>query len=113
MKNGVEDFVVESTPVLDLKKQGIPSASASFAPSSSASERVWDADRTEFDTDAGGESAVAALIGEHGETYPITTFPFVMGRGSECDLVLQGKGVSRRHAEIIFQSGRFVVNDLE
>lgn len=113
MKNGVEDFVVESTPVLDLKKQGIPSTSASFAPSSSASERVWDADRTEVYTDAEGESAVAALIGEHGETYPITTFPFVMGRGSECDLVLQGKGVSRRHAEIIFQSGRFVVNDLE
>lgn len=113
MKNGVEDFVVESTPVLDLKKQGLPSSSASSAASSPVSERAWDADRTEVYTDADGDSSVASLIGEHGEVYPITTFPFVMGRGAECDLVLQGKGVSRRHAEIIFQAGRFVVNDLE
>lgn len=106
MKNGVEDFVVESTPVLDLKKHGLPTQSASV-------EGSWDSDRTEVYADADGESAVASLVGDHGEVYPITTFPFVMGRGSECDLVLQGKGVSRRHAEIIFQAGRFVVNDLE
>lgn len=113
MKNGVEDFVVESTPVLDLKKQGFPSNSSNPMASSSVSERAWDADRTEVYTDADGDSSVASLIGEHGEVYPITTFPFVMGRGADCDLVLQGKGVSRRHAEIIFQAGRFVVNDLE
>lgn len=106
MKNGVEDFVVESTPVLDLKKHGI-------SPQSVAKDVNWDSDRTEVYSDAEGESAVASLIGDQGEIFPITTFPFVIGRGSECDLVLQGKGVSRRHAEIIFQSGRFVVNDLE
>ncbi|MEZ5511101.1 MAG: FHA domain-containing protein [Gammaproteobacteria bacterium] len=106
MKNGVEDFVVESTPVLDLKKHGLPTQSASV-------EGSWDSDRTEVYADADGESAVASLVGDRGEVYPITTFPFVMGRGAECDLVLQGKGVSRRHAEIIFQAGRFVVNDLE
>lgn len=106
MKNGVEDFVVESTPVLDLKKHGL-------SPQSVAKDANWDSDRTEVYSDADGEAAVASLIGEQGEVFPITTFPFVIGRGSECDLVLQGKGVSRRHAEIIFQSGRFVVNDLE
>lgn len=106
MKNGVEDFVVESTPVLDLKKGGLGQP----AP---AVDGNWDSDRTEVYTDSDSASSVAYLIGENGEHYPITTFPFVMGRGSECDLVLQGKGVSRRHAEIIFQSGRFVVNDLE
>lgn len=109
MKDGAEDFVVESTPVLDLKKHGL------IAPPtvSSVNEENWDSDRTEVYADVDGENAIASLIGEHGENYPITTFPFVMGRGSECDLVLQGKGVSRRHAEVIFQSGRFVVNDLE
>lgn len=106
MKNGVEDFVVESTPVLDLKKHGLP-------PQSLGKDANWDSDRTEVYSDAEGESAVASLIGDQGEVFPITTFPFVIGRGAECDLVLQGKGVSRRHAEIIFQSGRFVVNDLE
>lgn len=105
MKNGVEDFVVESTPVLDLKKNSLGPATTSGA--------NWDADRTEVYTDADNAGSVAFLTGENGESYPITTFPFVMGRGSECDLVMQGKGVSRRHAEIIFQSGRFVVNDLE
>lgn len=106
MKNGVEDFVVESTPVLDLKKGGL-------GQSVPAADANWDSDRTEVYTDSDSSSSVAYLAGENGEHYPITTFPFVMGRGSECDLVLQGKGVSRRHAEIIFQSGRFVVNDLE
>lgn len=109
MKDGAEDFIVESTPVLDLKKHGL-GVSASVAP---VNEESWDSDRTEVYADVDGVNAIAHLIGEQGESFPITTFPFVMGRGSECDLVLQGKGVSRRHAEIIFQSGRFVVNDLE
>ncbi len=109
MKNGVEDFAVESTPVLDLKKQG----SVAGQPGSSSNEVNWDADRTEVYSDGDADNAVASLMGEHGEVFPITTFPYVIGRGSECDLVLQGKGVSRRHAEIIFQAGRFVVNDLE
>src|SRR3990167_6650308 len=109
MKDGAEEFIVESTPVLDLKKHGL-GVSASVAP---VNEANWDSDRTEVYADVDGENAIAHLIGEQGENFPITTFPFVMGRGSECDLVLQGKGVSRRHAEIIFQSGRFVVNDLE
>lgn len=109
MKDSAEDFVVESTPVLDLKKHGLVASSAV----SPVNEENWDSDRTEVYADVDGENAMALLIGENGESYPITTFPYVMGRGSECDLVLQGKGVSRRHAEIIFQSGRFVVNDLE
>ena len=106
MKNGVEDFVVESTPVLDLKKHGLP-------PQGGSNDVQWDSDRTEVYSDADGDTSVASLIGDQGEVYPITTFPFVIGRGAECDLVLQGKGISRRHAEIIFQAGRFVVNDLD
>lgn len=108
MKQGVDDFVVESTPVLDLKKQNLSSA-----PQAHVSEPGWDADRTEVYADIDESDAVASLVADSGESYPITTFPFVIGRGSECDLVLQGKGISRRHVEIVFQSGRFVVNDLE
>jgi tetratricopeptide (TPR) repeat protein len=107
-QHGIDDFVVESTPVLDIKKQGLGVGSDS--PSSAPN---WDADRTEVYADIDESDVIATLSVENGESYPITTFPFVIGRGTECDLVLQGKGISRKHAEIIFQSGRFVVNDLE
>lgn len=109
MKQGLDEFIVESTPVLDLKKQSIDTESHT----PHISEPGWDADRTEVYADIDESDAIAALTSESGESYPITTFPFVMGRGSECDLVLQGKGISRKHAEIVFQSGRFVINDLE
>ncbi|MGC1509182.1 FHA domain-containing protein [Ketobacter sp.] len=109
MKQNLDGFVVESTPVLDIKKQGLGTSTAA----SSTSPGNWDSDRTEVYADVDASEAIASLVADNGETYPITTFPFVMGRGNECDLVLNGKGVSRRHAEIVFQSGRFVVNDLE
>lgn len=103
----VDDFIVESTPVLDIKKSNL---SAGVQPAASGQ---WDADRTEVYADIDDSDVIATLTAENGECYPITTFPFVIGRGNECDLVLNGKGISRKHAEIIFQSGRFVVNDLE
>lgn len=110
MKQNLDSFVVESTPVLDVKKQG-PGKSTDTTSNEAAVN--WDADRTEVYADVDADEAIASLVLDNGESFPITTFPFVMGRGNECDLVLTGKGVSRRHAEIVFQSGRFVVNDLE
>lgn len=109
MKQGLDDFIVESTPVLDLKKQSLDSSPGI----NHISEPGWDADRTEVYADIDESDAVACLKADTGESYPITTFPFVIGRGTECDLVLQGKGISRKHVEIVFQSGRFVINDLE
>ncbi|MEE2731832.1 MAG: FHA domain-containing protein [Pseudomonadota bacterium] len=110
MNQNSDNFVVESTPVLDLKKHGLEKSHSEpgLGPAQS-----WDADRTEVYADIEDSDAIASLIADSGESYPITTFPFIIGRGSECDLVLQGKGVSRKHAEIVFQSGRFVVNDME
>ncbi|MBA54656.1 MAG: hypothetical protein CMK89_09390 [Pseudomonadales bacterium] len=110
MNQNSDNFVVESTPVLDLKKHGLEKSHSEpgLGPAQS-----WDADRTEVYADIEDSDAIASLIADTGESYPITTFPFIIGRGSECDLVLQGKGVSRKHAEIVFQSGRFVVNDME
>lgn len=109
MKQGLDDFVVESTPVLDLKKHPVDSLPST----QHVSEPGWDSDRTEVYADIDESDAIATLTADSGESYPITTFPFVIGRGNECDLVLQGKGISRKHVEIVFQSGRFVVNDLE
>lgn len=99
MKQSPESFNVESTPVVDLKRSG-------------AAGLNWDNEKTEvYLEDEGAGSAY--LVNAEGDYVPISAFPFVIGRGNECDLVLNGKGISRKHVEIVFQSGRFVVNDLD
>ncbi|MDX1693499.1 MAG: FHA domain-containing protein [Ketobacteraceae bacterium] len=111
MKNGA-DIEVESTPVIDLNRHGlIDAANSSDDIEEGSLPGEWDNEKTEVYTDA-EEDGNAFLIDADGEPSPITAFPFVMGRGTECDMVLTGKGVSRKHAEVVFQSGRFVVNDL-
>lgn len=98
MKQESEQFKVEATPVIDLKKSPVSD--------------MWDNEKTEvyLEDEAGG---TAFLLTSEGDYIPISAFPFVIGRGNECDLVLNKKGMSRKHAEIVFQSGRFVVNDLD
>jgi len=99
MKQSPESFNVESTPVVDLKRSG-------------AAGLNWDNEKTEvYLEDEGAGSAY--LVNSEGDYVPISAFPFVIGRGNECDMVLNGKGISRKHVEIVFQSGRFVVNDLD
>ncbi len=110
MKQGSEDFLPESTPVIDLRKNGLP---PSIDSSANDPTQNWDNDKTEVYMDSDEDEASAFLIEPDGDQHPITAFPFVLGRGTECDLVLSGKGLSRKHVEIIFQSGRFVVNDLD
>lgn len=112
MKNRA-DIEVESTPVIDLNRHGLIDAANS---GDEEDEDIglpgeWDNEKTEVYSDA-EEEGNAFLIDANGEQFSITAFPYVLGRGNECDLVLTGKGVSRKHAEIVFQSGRFVVNDL-
>ncbi|OUS31244.1 hypothetical protein A9Q99_04400 [Gammaproteobacteria bacterium 45_16_T64] len=110
MKQGSDNFVPESTPVIDLRKNGLP---PSVDISANDPTQNWDNDKTEVYMDSDEDEATASLIDEDGDSHPITAFPFVLGRGTECDLVLSGKGLSRKHVEIVFQSGRFVVNDLD
>ncbi|PCJ29972.1 MAG: hypothetical protein COA99_18900 [Moraxellaceae bacterium] len=110
MKQGSEEILSESTPVIDLRKNGLPE---SFDAGANDPTQNWDNDKTEVYFDSDDDQGSASLTDAEGESHPITAFPFIMGRGTECDLVLTGKGLSRKHIEIIFQSGRFVVNDLE
>lgn len=119
MTSSQEDFIVESTPVVDLKATGLVQPSEgrtepTFNESSSGVSSLshWDSEKTEVLTDADAD-AVAWLADETGQKFVIGKFPFFLGRSNECDVVLSGKGVSRKHAEIVFQSGRLVVNDLE
>lgn len=112
MKQGIDGFSTESTPVLNVKKPGAPKP-PSEPVKTVASPVHWKSDNTEVYTDFEEDEAVASLIAPSGESYPISRFPFILGRGEDCDLVLYGKGVSRQHAEIVLQSGHFVINDLK
>ncbi len=46
------------------------------------------------------------------QTYPLTKAPFVIGRTEECDCPIPNTRISRRHAEILLESGVYRVHDL-
>lgn len=122
------DFVVESTPVLANGKrsestlnngdddQGIQDFNFGFTVEDDDDDDavIWDSEKTEVLADLVGEGDLAPrFVDREGNQESIIQFPFYIGRGQDCDMVLSGKGISRRHAEIIFESGRFVIKDLE
>jgi S-DNA-T family DNA segregation ATPase FtsK/SpoIIIE len=47
-----------------------------------------------------------------GHTLPLRAGRMILGRGSDCDLVLRGAGVSRRHAEVLVGADAVAVRDL-
>lgn len=44
--------------------------------------------------------------------HPVDRLPFVLGRGSDADLRLDDKGVSRRHLQLSMQGGAVVASDM-
>lgn len=47
------------------------------------------------------------------EEYTIQTFPVTLGKGSMCDIILQGnKAISRKHAQILQEDEHFYLKDL-
>ncbi|SDQ22646.1 DUF3662 and FHA domain-containing protein [Quadrisphaera sp. DSM 44207] len=47
-----------------------------------------------------------------GHRYQVTGDRTVLGRGSDCDVVLDDPGVSRRHAEVVLDGARAAIHDL-
>jgi len=62
--------------------------------------------------EAPGGARVAALALEDGHRVPVTDQRVVIGRMSECEIVLSDPNVSRRHAEVRRDTDEFVVVDL-
>ena len=56
---------------------------------------------------------VLSLDNELLEEGEIDTFPFVVGRGADCDLCLDKHGISRRHLEIVDLPEGIVIHDLK
>lgn len=50
--------------------------------------------------------------GEQAREIPLERFPLVVGRGIDCDVLLEDRWVSRRHCQIEEQQGMLVVRDL-
>ncbi len=48
-----------------------------------------------------------------GQRWTIEAEQFLIGRGSDCQLVLPERQVSRHHVRIVRESGRFVLQDLD
>jgi len=45
-------------------------------------------------------------------SFPIEKGEYIIGRSAECDFVLDGKEVSRCHARIFYEDGKFKIEDL-
>ncbi len=48
-----------------------------------------------------------------GERWIINREKFVIGRGSDCEIILPERQVSRYHAEILYDGGRYSLHDFE
>jgi len=60
-----------------------------------------------------GELPNTYFTDDKGKVYNVTRTPFLIGRSKECDLVINVKGVSRRHAELTYGGGHFILRDLD
>jgi hypothetical protein len=65
------------------------------------------ADRTDR-----GAQLVMIEKGKAGKAFPLSKDRVIIGRLGESDLVLSDPGVSRRHAEVRREDGRYVITDL-
>ena len=73
----------------------------------------FEEDHTEVIMDEDVELPNTYFTDEQGKVFHVRRTPFLIGRSKECDLVINVKGVSRRHAELSFGAGHFVVRDLD
>src|SRR5687767_14416174 len=56
---------------------------------------------------------LTVIVGEHpGRVYALLAPSVTLGRGAECGIRLEGDGVSRTHAKISRQSGKYTIEDL-
>jgi diguanylate cyclase (GGDEF)-like protein len=60
------------------------------------------------------EASIVVVYGtETGRRLPLTTHDFMIGRSTKCDLLIDQKDVSRKHAQIVWALGRYTIRDLQ
>ena len=60
---------------------------------------------------AGGRSTIWLELVQGGQRFDISCFPITLGRHPDCDIVLQGDGVSRSHASLLKVDGGYAIED--
>ena len=88
---------VEGTVLMSLPAEAVPAPAA--GPSDSSTQGLPQALLTRKKPDAG-------------KSYVIDKDGLVLGRSNQCDVVVQGATVSRRHAIIRYQNGGYVLEDV-
>ncbi len=47
------------------------------------------------------------------KSLPIERQEYIIGRANECDFLIDGKEVSRKHARVYYKDGKFIIEDLK
>ncbi len=58
------------------------------------------------------DSGPALTVRHTGQEFPLTQAPVTIGRQPDCTVVLADPQVSRQHAAISYQAGRYIVQDM-
>jgi pSer/pThr/pTyr-binding forkhead associated (FHA) protein len=111
------DAEAEATEASPEAQAELPSAELLEEPEAEAvvEEETVEAAEAPAEEPAGG-GPYAGLIVQNGgrldRVVPVEACPLVLGRAPECDLILGELGVSRRHAQLLRDGGRFEIEDL-
>lgn len=119
-----EDFKSESTPVVEPEKidnaqpgqitnvTTLPLIDDSVAEADTNPAEDWAEEQTQVLREEDDEHLNEAwlLIGDNAPV-KIESFPFTLGRAKSSSLSLNGNGVSRHHADILYQGGRYLIVD--
>lgn len=105
-----EDFLDFELNDFDSDNQNVVSSQEALIDEAS-SEEAFLAETNRFSF-LSGLKKTPVLEDAQGRSYILDHFPFVLGRDRDSDLQLSAGGVSRHHAEIIEELGRWVIRDL-
>ncbi len=119
-----EDFKSESTPVSEPVKmedaqaaqttnvRTLPLPEESSTDMGTNPAEDWAEEQTQVLREEDNEHLDEAWLLIGGDAHvKIDSFPFTLGRAKSSSLPLNGKGISRHHAHILYQGGRYLIVD--
>ena len=88
-----------------MEDEGFATRTVEFGPPESASD-------TQMFVEGGGAAVQAWLEAPDGKRYPLRLPQTTIGRLSDNDIPISHPSISKRHARIFYQNGRFWLEDL-
>ncbi len=106
----VSDPAVELVSRPDLARQTVR-VSARIAPQESGQTQVMDRELLRSQAALGPDGTTYLIVGGQ-QHVPLMRMTYTLGRRLDCDIVLSDPTVSRRHAQLRWRFGRYVLYDL-